>query len=95
MKDQRSELRLNNEWWMFCIVSLSLIKSTKLLTCSASCPPLLLVSTSDGFLSVNVLKPKLKYSTWHKIQNYSVYHHGRIKMFTAVKLEPNIFVIFA
>lgn len=35
MKDQRSESRLNIEWWMFCIVSLSLIKSTKLLTCSA------------------------------------------------------------
>lgn len=96
MKDQRSELRLNNEWWMFCIVSLSLIKSTKLLTCYASCPPLLLVSTSDGFLSVNVLNPKLKYSIYqHKIQKYSVYYHGRIKMFTAEKLEQNIFVIFA
>lgn len=34
MKEQRSEFRLINEWWMFCIVSLSLIKSTKLLTCS-------------------------------------------------------------
>lgn len=33
MKDQWSEFRLNNEWWMFCIVSLSLIKSTKLLNC--------------------------------------------------------------
>lgn len=43
MKDQRSELRLNIEWWMFCIVSLSLIKSTKLLTCSALFPLLLLV----------------------------------------------------
>lgn len=37
MKDQRSEFRQINEWWMFCIVSLSLIKSTKLLTCSVSC----------------------------------------------------------
>lgn len=35
MKDQWSEFRLNTEWWMFCIVSLSLIKSTKLLTCAA------------------------------------------------------------
>lgn len=38
MKDQRSELSLNIEWWMFCIVSLSLIKSTKLLTCSSLFP---------------------------------------------------------
>lgn len=35
MKDQWSEFRLNTEWWMFCIVSLSLIKSTKLLTRAA------------------------------------------------------------
>lgn len=39
MKEQRSEFRLINEWWMFCIVSLSLIKSTKLLTCLLSCWP--------------------------------------------------------
>lgn len=35
MKDQWSEFRLNTEWWMFCIVSLSLIKSIKLLTRAA------------------------------------------------------------
>lgn len=54
MKEQRSELRLNIEWWMFCIVSLSLIKSTKLLTCSASSPLLLLVKDT-----INVLKVKI------------------------------------
>lgn len=43
MKDQWSELRLIIEWWMFCIVSLSLIKSTKLLTCSGPCPLLFCV----------------------------------------------------